>query len=59
MEHLRTVFISLEKYGLITWKKCTFSVSNVDSLGHNIFENEIKRSETKIRAIKEFDPPER
>lgn len=32
--------------------KCTFGVSNVDILGHNISENGIKSSEKKIRSIK-------
>lgn len=56
--HLKLVFERLEKYGLnIKPGKCTFGVSNIDFLGHNISEKGIQPSEDKVLAIRSFERP--
>lgn len=58
MRHLKIVFERLEEYGLnIKPGKCTFGVSSIDFLGHNISESGIQPSEEKVSAIRNFECP--
>lgn len=47
------VFRLLQKYGLhIKPGKCLFGVTDIDFLGHNVSEHDIKPSSEKISAIR-------
>lgn len=58
LDHLEKVFKRLDEYGLnIKPGKCTFGVSNIDFLSHNISSVGIKPSEEKVLAIRKFEQP--
>lgn len=58
LQHLDVIFKRLDEYGLnIKPGKCTFGVSDIDFLGHNISEHGIKPSAEKVTAIREFERP--
>lgn len=58
LQHLKQVFQRLEEYGLnIKPNKCTFGVTSIDFLGHNISVEGIKPSEEKVEAIRKFELP--
>ncbi|CAK1599344.1 unnamed protein product [Parnassius mnemosyne] len=58
MEHLKTLFRRLKKYGvLINTSKSILGVKEVDFLGYHISVQETCPMETKVVAIKEFPLP--
>ncbi|CAG4959956.1 unnamed protein product [Parnassius apollo] len=58
MEHLKTLFRRLEKYGvLINTSKSILGVKEVDFLGYHISAQGTRPMETKVAAIKDFPLP--
>ncbi|CAK1589812.1 unnamed protein product [Parnassius mnemosyne] len=58
MEHLKTLFRRLEKYGvLINTFKSILGVKEVDFLGYHISVQGTRPMETKVAAIKDFPIP--
>ncbi|XP_067615063.1 uncharacterized protein [Eurosta solidaginis] len=55
---LRILFQRLTEYGLnIKPSKCTFGVTNIDFLGHNISGTGIRPSDEKVSTIRNFERP--
>lgn len=58
MEHLKTVFDRLRKYGLtINVEKCLFVQTQVKFLGHLVDENGVRPLPTKVEIIQNFERP--
>ncbi len=58
MRHLRQVFEILQSAGLqINPAKCTFSVSSLTFLGHNVSSSDISPMEKHVKALTDFPPP--
>jgi hypothetical protein len=58
MRHLRLVFKILQSAGLqINPAKCTFSVSSLTFLGHNVDSSGISPMEKHVKALTDFPPP--
>jgi hypothetical protein len=58
MRHLRQVFKILQDAGLqINPAKCTFSVSSLTFLGHNVDSSSISPMEKHVKALTDFPPP--
>jgi hypothetical protein len=58
MRHLRLVFEILQNAGLqINPAKCTFSVSSLTFLGHNVDSSGISPMEKHVKALTDFPPP--
>jgi hypothetical protein len=58
MKHLRLVFEILQSAGLqINPAKCTFSVSSLTFLGHNVDSSGISPMEKHVKALTDFPPP--
>jgi hypothetical protein len=58
MRHLRLVFEILQNAGLqINLAKCTFSVSSLTFLGHNVDSSGISPMEKHVKALTDFPPP--
>jgi hypothetical protein len=58
MRHLRLVFEILQSAGLqINPAKCTFSVSSLTFLGHNVDSSGISPMEKHVKALTDFPPP--
>jgi hypothetical protein len=58
MRHLRLVFGILQDAGLqINPAKCTFSVSSLTFLGHNVDASGISPMEKHVKALTDFPPP--
>jgi hypothetical protein len=58
MRHLRLVFEILQSAGLqINLAKCTFSVSSLTFLGHNVDSSGISPMEKHVKALTDFPPP--
>jgi cleavage and polyadenylation specificity factor subunit 1 len=58
MRHLRLVFEILQDAGLqINPAKCTFSVSSLTFLGHNVDAAGISPMEKHVKALTDFPPP--
>jgi transposase InsO family protein len=58
MRHLRLVFEVLQDAGLqINLAKCTFSVSSLTFLGHNVDASGISPMEKHVKALTDFPPP--
>jgi hypothetical protein len=58
MRHLRLVFKILQSAGLqINPAKCTFSVSSLTFLGHNVDSSSISPMEKHVKALTDFPPP--
>jgi hypothetical protein len=58
MKHLRLVFEILQSAGLqINPAKCTFSVSSLTFLGHNVDSTGISPMEKHVKALTDFPPP--
>ncbi len=58
MQHLRQVFEILQSAGLqINPAKCTFSVTSLTFLGHNVNSSGISPMEKHVKALTDFLPP--
>ena len=58
IEHLKTVFERLNKYGLrINYSKCVFGVKKLDFLGYEISSEGLKPMTSKVDAILKFETP--
>ncbi len=58
MRHLRLVFEILQDAGLqINPAKCTFSVSSLTFLGHNVNASGISPMKKHVKALTDFPPP--
>lgn len=57
-QHLRQLFRRLEQFGLqIKPIKCLFGVKQLEFLGHDITEQGIKPSASRVQAIVDFETP--
>lgn len=58
-EHLRTLFIRLEEYGVvINVVKCKFGQTSVTFLGYTVSAEGVQPLEDKVEAIQRFPPPQ-
>uniref|UniRef100_A0AAG5DTA5 RNA-directed DNA polymerase n=1 Tax=Anopheles atroparvus TaxID=41427 RepID=A0AAG5DTA5_ANOAO len=59
LEKMEVVFGKIKEYGLkVNWEKCAFLQRSIVFLGHRVEEGTISPGEEKIRAVKNFKPPQ-